>query len=222
LEKICSKCGLKFTFDKFCKDKQKPDGLTSSCKLCLKLFRNQNHNKDKKREYNKLYNLNNKDSIKNQRREYRKNNKDIISKRNLEYRLLNKDELNSYRREYRKNNIIKERLYQNNYTKIRLKEDSNYKILTNLRNRIYQALKGVKKSSKTQDLLGCSIDFLKLYLEKKFQDGMNWNNYGKWHIDHIKPCASFDLTDIEQQKICFHYTNLQPLWAIDNIKKSNK
>ena len=65
---------------------------------------------------------------------------------------------------------------------------------------------------------------LKLHLENQFVDGMNWNNYGKngWHIDHIKPCASFDLTDPKQQKICFHYTNLQPLWAIDNLIKHSK
>ena len=61
-----------------------------------------------------------------------------------------------------------------------------------------------------------------LYLQGKFKEGMHWNNLGKWHIDHIRPCASFDLTDPEQQKQCFHYTNLQPLWAAENIRKGAK
>ena len=65
---------------------------------------------------------------------------------------------------------------------------------------------------------------LKQHLESQFKDGMSWNNHGVkgWHIDHIKPCASFDLTDPEEQKKCFHFSNLQPLWWIDNLKKKDK
>ena len=72
--------------------------------------------------------------------------------------------------------------------------------------------------------MGCSIEELKIHLEKQFRDGMSWNNYGMygWHIDHIKPCSAFDLTDLEQQKICFHYSNLQPLWAKENLSKGKK
>jgi len=81
------------------------------------------------------------------------------------------------------------------------------------------AIKGGQKCKKTMEILGCSLSFLKDYLESKFQSGMTWENYGKWHIDHIRPCASFDLSDPKQQRICFHYTNLQPLWAEDNVKK---
>jgi hypothetical protein len=86
------------------------------------------------------------------------------------------------------------------------------------------AMDGRSKSKHTMELLGCSIEEFKIYLEKQFTKGMNWGNYGKkgWHIDHILPCASFDLTDPEQQKKCFHYTNLQPLWAEDNYKKKDK
>lgn len=72
------------------------------------------------------------------------------------------------------------------------------------------------------ELTGCSKDDLYSHLESKFTEGMNWDNYGKWHIDHIKPCVSFDLTDTEEQKKCFHWTNLQPLWAIDNMRKGAK
>jgi hypothetical protein len=71
-------------------------------------------------------------------------------------------------------------------------------------------------------LIGCSMDELKIHLSSMFKEGMSWDNYGKWHIDHIKPCASFNLSDPAQQKECFHYSNLQPLWAIENIKKSDQ
>jgi len=79
-----------------------------------------------------------------------------------------------------------------------------------------------KKSKRTLELVGCSIRDIRQHLENQFKDGMSWENQGEWHIDHIKPCSLFDLTDPEQQKECFNYKNLQPLWAIDNIKKSNK
>lgn len=69
---------------------------------------------------------------------------------------------------------------------------------------------------------GCSVDDLILHIESIFLDGMTWDNHGKWHIDHIKPCCAFDLTDPKQQRDCFHYSNLQPLWAVDNLKKSGK
>jgi hypothetical protein len=98
------------------------------------------------------------------------------------------------------------------------------KIASNLRNRINLALCGKNKSESTMQLLGCTIPELLLYLELQFCVGMNWDNHGKdgWHIDHIRPCASFDLTDPEQQRKCFHYSNLQPLWAADNIRKGAK
>ena len=68
-------------------------------------------------------------------------------------------------------------------------------------------------------LIGCEVDYLMYYIQSKFTKGMNWNNYGKWHIDHIKPCCSFDLSKASEQRKCFHYTNLQPLWAKDNLSK---
>lgn len=71
-------------------------------------------------------------------------------------------------------------------------------------------------------LLGCSAKELRRHLESQFKPWMNWGNYGRWHIDHIQPCASFDLTDPKQQEICFHYTNLQPLEAKKNIRKRAK
>ena len=79
-----------------------------------------------------------------------------------------------------------------------------------------------KKNNTTMELTGCSVIFLKGYLEAKFKDGMNWSNHGLWHIDHIKPCISFNLLDENEQKACFHYSNLQPLWASENLSKSCK
>jgi hypothetical protein len=80
------------------------------------------------------------------------------------------------------------------------------------------------KAHKTNALIGCTVEELMQHLERQFLPGMTWDNHGHhgWHIDHIRPCASFDLTDPEQQRQCFHYSNLQPLWAIDNIKKGAK
>ena len=102
------------------------------------------------------------------------------------------------------------------------KEDSTYKLIHYLRCRIRLALNGNPKLSTSMNLVGCSIDELKHHLETRFYKGMTWENYGKWHVDHIKPCASFDLSKPEEQKLCFHYTNLQPLWAVDNLIKGKK
>ena len=102
--------------------------------------------------------------------------------------------------------------------------DMNFRIACNLRNRVRHALHGKAKTDATLSMLGCTIEELREHLESQFQDGMSWDNYGcrGWHIDHIKPCASFDLILDEEQKQCFHFTNLQPLWAKDNLTKSNK
>lgn len=90
-----------------------------------------------------------------------------------------------------------------------------------LSSRLYAAVSRAesRKASTTLSLIGCSLDQLLGYLELNFAPGMNWENYGKWHIDHILPCAKFDLTNPEQQRECFHYKNLQPLWAAENFSK---
>lgn len=157
----------------------------------------------------------------------------------------NKDIVREYARNYYYknktrilNNKKNNRQALNEYRKQLKIRNKTYAISETIRSRIIKALKNnnTKKTNKTTELLGCTIYDLKLYLESKFTTGMTWENYGEWHIDHIKPCSSFDLTDIEQQKICFHYTNLQPLWAtteiaisygedisyIGNLEKGNK
>jgi hypothetical protein len=117
------------------------------------------------------------------------------------------------------------------YIKWRLKTDINFRICNNLRVKIHHAMKNLSKSAHTKELLGCSIEELKTHLASKFTKRMSWDNYGtgyngkgmeQWHIDHIRPCASFDLSKASEQKKCFNYTNLQPLWAKDNLEKSDK
>jgi hypothetical protein len=118
---------------------------------------------------------------------------------------------------------IKDRPKKVKYMSDRLKNDPEFKLLTMLRKRVRNVIKG-KKHYKSIDLLGCTVLNAREHLEKQFKEGMTWENHGKygWHIDHIIPCSSFDLTDPEQQKKCFHYTNLQPLWWKENISKGNK
>jgi hypothetical protein len=115
----------------------------------------------------------------------------------------------------------KARGYFSNYIKERNKNDLDYKLRNNLRSRIRAALKhqSASKDLGTAKLVGCTMAELRAHLERQFKDGMTWDNHGDWHIDHIKPCVAFDLTDAEQQRECFHYTNMQPLWAEDNRSK---
>ena len=118
--------------------------------------------------------------------------------------------------------------YYNNKEDIlkRRKNNVNYCIMNKLRMRISCAVKsqGAYKADKTKSLIGCTVKELKDFLEKQFDKDMTWSNYGfyGWHIDHIIPCSKFDLTKEEEQRECFHYRNLQPLWARDNLMKSNK
>lgn len=107
----------------------------------------------------------------------------------------------------------------------RIKTDLNFKIRCRLGTALRKAVRrqSASKSDHTMVLTGCSIEFLKKHIENQFTDGMTWDNYGKkgWSIDHIKPCAAFNLTKPEEQRACFHYSNLRPLWEPDNVKKSS-
>lgn len=137
------------------------------------------------------------------------------------YKLKNADRIKQIKKE--KGSTEKEK----EQARIRQKRNMSnieFRIKKNLRGRVYVALKRGCKSLGTMELLGCTIEEFRAYFESKFTDGMSWDKYmeGGIHIDHIVPCIMFDLTSEEQQKICFHYTNLQPLWAIDNLKKGIK
>ena len=95
-------------------------------------------------------------------------------------------------------------------------------LIHNQRDRICKLLRGERKYNHTTDLIGCDGKVLKKFVQNQFRLNMTWDNYGEWHIDHIRPCASFDLTKKEEQYRCFHYTNLQSLWAAENLSKGFK
>ena len=132
-----------------------------------------------------------------------------------------KECLSKDRKKYYQNNKQKTIKQNISYQVARCKVDPDFKLLKTLRSRLATALKSknAKKSKSTMELTGCDILFLKGYLEAKFTEGMTWENHGDWHVDHIRPCCSYDLTLEEEQKKCFHYTNLQPLWAQENLSK---
>lgn len=110
------------------------------------------------------------------------------------------------------------------YVSARRKTDSAFVILANLRCRVRAALKSqsAKKSYTTEQLLGCSIPELRHHVANQFHLGMCWENHGEWELDHVRPCRSFDLRDPEQQRECFHYSNVQPLWKEDNRAKNDR
>jgi hypothetical protein len=126
----------------------------------------------------------------------------------------------------RKDEARKRAPYILEYVNARRGVDPSFKLRMNLRHRIWSALQAneASKSGGIQDLVGCSAAELMDHLQAQFTDAMSWDNYGRngWHIDHIRPCASFDLADPDQQRQCFHYSNLQPLWEADNIRKGAK
>jgi len=230
--KKCSKCGEDKPAENFDKDRSAVSGLRSRCKGCCKEQRYQ------RRERTKKYYNDHKKERAEYHKEYRQKNRERIKEESEKYYLKNKDKCKKYQHEYFKTNKdwIKKRhqKYQKEHKKEismhicdRKRKDLNFKILCNLRGRLYDALKSqnTKKANHTIKLIGCSVDFLRSYLEAKFLSLMTWDNYGGkrgWWMDHIKPCAAFDLTDPEQQKECFHYSNLQPLWAKDNMRKNSK
>lgn len=204
-QKQCIKCNKKQKLENFHKQKASADGKSPYCKDCHKQYcakwRSKNKNKIKKQQQE--YRSKNKELLNQNRKQWGKENPDKVATNAKKHREKYKEKINKRRRQKRKENI-------------------NFRLRTVISNRIRMALCRGSKNSTSYDLVGCSWEHLRLYLESMFSHGMTWDNYGQWHIDHIKPCCSFDLTDIEQQKLCFHYTNLQPLWAIDNLKKSGK
>ena len=129
-------------------------------------------------------------------------------------------------RSYSRKHAQKHRAKITDSVRNRRHNDPSFKIASNLRGRINSALKaqGAIKSSSLWEVLGCDKQTLILHLESQFTEGMTWQNHTTdgWHIDHRKPCAAFDLTNVEEQKLCFHYTNLQPLWSKENQSKNSK
>ena len=189
--------------------------------------------KEYQKKYHKIWYKKNKKKRSKQIKEYYLKNKERLIKINREnrkkndydrlYYLKNKEKKQKYKRKYylkNKKYIIKKVC---SYIEYKRKNNINFNLLCSLRTRLNHALNGETKSKKTLQLLGIkNINFLKKYLESKFKPGMSWKKRNLIHIDHIMPCSSFDLSDPKQQAKCFHYTNLQPLWAKENLIKSDK
>lgn len=176
----------------------------------LKLYRNGYIKSGRRKETNKQWREQNLEKAKAIDQKYRQKNRSKISERLkiLRSKPEFKEKHNAYLSEYRRKRSL---------------TDPSYKIVKNLRRRFLHAIKGNNKSVKTMELIGCKVEDLIKHLENLFLPEMSWENYGfsGWHIDHKIPCNSFDLSDPDQQKRCFHFTNLQPLWWKDNIAKGS-
>lgn len=218
--KTCSKCKIVKKFSEFHKQKDKQDGYRSHCKSCrIQTFKDNEKQLVKRR---KKLRQQNKDKINKRAREHYAKNIDLMRQKSKEYYQLNKDRLLIRNRLRSKTEKTKKRVCKR--LRQRKEQDPAYKALCNLRRRIAAIIRGNPKADTSKRLLGCTKEKFIEHIESQFIDGMTWKNYGYygWHIDHIIPCSSFDMSDTEQQKQCFHYTNLQPLWMQDNLLKGDK
>jgi|GEM_PF-2152514 len=195
--KRCSQCREWKPFESFTKDKRKKLGITANCTACRV---------DSTKRWSKA----NPDKVKALR---------MTSSEAREYRLKNLEKSKQYSKKWRESN----REHIALKARTRRSENPQARILQSLRGRLNHAvrLQGIRKCEGTLALLGCNAVQLRSHLESLFQPGMSFENHGKgpgkWHIDHIIPCATFDLTDVEQQRKCFHFTNLRPLWEAQNL-----
>ena len=159
-------------------------------------------------------------------KKYREKNKERLYNNHKEWYEENKDKWNEYIKEYREKNKDKIREIKRNYERTRKANDPIYKLINNFRTAIYQVLKEnqVQKNGHYFETLKYSPENLIEHLENKFKDNMTWDNYGKWHVDHIKPISSFQIAEIGDKEFmsCWSLENLQPLWGKENIRKSNK
>ena len=239
ITKKCNKCRVERCINEFLKDSS--NNYYKRCKRCKEY--DKKYKIDNKVSIRK-YNSNNKEKINEYHREYYLKNRDRFIKWSKEYRLFNKEKVKEQSRKDNKiyyhkhkeqertrlrkyNRENKDKIRQ--YKKAKYYNDPSYRVLQCLRARVRGVLRGFLKSQFTIELLGCTILELRYYLERHFMDGMNWENYGrgvgKWNVDHIIPCAIFDFTDSSEQKQCFHFSNLSPLWERGvggNLEKSDR
>lgn len=218
--KKCSTCqNIKEDID-FAKSKSTKSGLQHSCKLCRKNMRLANlekfsqrdkesyqKNRDKKLQYQKEYQQVNRTERLEYLRKYQAEHKLELREKQLVYTKTNQKHINK---------VKAKRKYE------RYHNDINYKLSAVLRCRFIRALKGnAKRGSAVRDL-GCTIEEFKVYIENKFKVGMTWDNWSRdvWHLDHKIPLCAFDLNNPIELKKAVHYTNLQPLWATENLKKN--
>ena len=177
-------------------------------------------NKEKIAAKSREYYQENKEKIAAKEREYRQENKEKVTARHSKYRQENKEKITAKSREYYQEN--KEKIHK--YYKKRYHSDPEYNLICRLRTRMSKVVKAAgldKKCDSTSELLGISPSGLKEWLERQFTEGMTWENRSDWHVDHRVPITAFDLTVDQNQRICFWYKNLHPMWAKDNLQKSN-
>ena len=209
--KQCTKCLKSKELIHFYKNKNHKDGLAYYCKECQnsasRSWSRTEKGKQSKSISDKNFKIKHADALKV---------RNEILYATEEFKIKNRTKSANFRKKNPKAN--------GEYHKQRKRRDINFKLATNARTRLNQALKTNQKIGSAVTGLGCSVEELRQYLELKFQPGMTWENWGRtgWHIDHIQPLNSFDLTKPEQFKQAVHYTNLQPLWAKDNWKKYTK
>jgi hypothetical protein len=240
MQKTCTKCKELKDVSSFYK--RKSGLISSTCKICHLLYCKEYSTKNKEKiiERSKQWQNNNKDKRKQIKQRWIDKNPNYHKEYRQEYHKNNPDYNKNYyqkdpekRKQDSRNFRINHPLHNQQYQKEKCKRDVNFRMTRNLRSRMKYALNNNLKSDKTIVLLGCSIPFLKNYLESMFLPTMSWENYGRyWHIDHIIPCSVFNLSKQEDQEKCFHYTNLQPLFAttkviegityVGNINKGNK
>jgi hypothetical protein len=229
--KTCKNCQIEKTLSDFPQRNGKPKGY--HCRKCLYQIYKETHlrcrklyyenNKNICREKAKEHRKNNLEEIKSKKKIYYENNKEEILTKNSQYCKENRDKRNIKARENYKKKTEVNREIKRNYISCRLQTDELFKLQFNLRNLIRNAFRRgfTTKSKKTIEILGCSFEEFKIHLESKFDNKMNWLNQGTyWHMDHIIPISSAK-TEEEVYRLN-HYTNFQPLYWLDNLKKSNK
>lgn len=205
----------------------------SGCLECGKEYKEQS--KERIKEYFEEYYQQNKEQIKESRKEYYQQNKEQIKESRREYRRQNKEQINEYKKEYREQNKeqIKEYLKEykeqnkeqiNEYNRNRYATDDNFKTLILCRSMLQRTLKATNstKDTRTKEMLGYCNEQLKESIESKFLEGMSWNNYGDWHIDHIYPVSRYIKDGVEDPSIINALDNLIPMWAEHNMEKSEK
>ena len=238
--KLCKKCALTKPINAFGDNKNNKDGKSIYCKDCERLrgIEYRKKNPEIVRESSKKWRKNNPESYKKTILKYLEKNPEMISKERI--KIYRKDEnfrkkYNIKKRENYKKNIEIEREKRreyyhknketlnkknNQWKNKKRKTDGFYRMKINLRNRLRDFLIGDSQGKKTKDIVGLDKIEFKLYIQSKFLDGMTWDNYGKWHLDHIHPLSQAKNND--EALLLNHYTNLQPLWAEDNLRKNRK
>jgi hypothetical protein len=178
------------------------------------------NNKEQKKKTSAEWYQNNKEHANKVSKEWYQNNKEHAAKVSKEWRLKNKEKDKNDQAKWRLENKEWRRNYENN----RYKTDINFRLTKLCRGRIRKIIKGENKSVSTMELIGCTPDELRQHLESKFEPWMNWENQGLggWDVEHIIPMSKFNLICPVQQHACCHWSNLQPMEHIANIKKGNK